>query len=401
MGRQAKSAIVGLGITEMGKVYGRSATSLALEAINLALEDAGLKKGDLDGLLINAGVTNGIGLNLQNVGGFKDLRLLNHMNAAGSTACQMVQYASMAVQNGIANCVACVFADTPLSAPGASAGAAYGGGGARALTAGAGGGGAGPAGFAGLNAHYGYFGVNIGYALAARRHMGEFGTTSEQFGAIAVAERDWAVMNDRAQMRTPITIEDHQASRYIVEPLHLLDCCLVSNGAVAVIVTSVERARDSRSPPAYVLAMAQGHPGDSRTAGDPHEVSTGARIAAETLYGQLGIGAKDVDVCELYDCYTYTVLVTLEDYGFCAKGEGGAFVEDGKLGPGGSLPTNTGGGELSAFYMWGMTPMAEGVIQARGGGGQRQAARNDLVLVTGNGGILDYHASIILSPRPA
>ena len=400
MARQAKSAIVGLGITEMGKVYGRSGTSLALQAINLALADAGLKKEDLDGLLINAGITNSIGLNLQNAGGFKDLRLLNHMNAAGSTACQMVQYASMAVQNGMANYVACVFADTPLAAPGASAGAAYGTGGARAAASGNGRP-AGIPGFAGLNAHYGYFGVNIGYAMAARRHMAEFGTTSEQFGAIAVAERDWAVKNERAQMRTPMTIEDHQASRYIVEPLHLLDCCLVSNGAVAVIVTSVERAAGVKSAPAYVLAMAQGHPGDSRAAGDPHEVSTGAAIARETLYGQLGITAKDIDACELYDCYTYTVLVTLEDYGFCAKGEGGAFVEGGRLGPGGSLPTNTGGGELSAYYMWGMTPMSEGVIQARGGGGERQITKNDLVLVTGNGGILDYHASIILSPRPS
>jgi acetyl-CoA acetyltransferase len=400
MAPQAKAAIVGLGITEMGKVFGRSGTSLAIEAINLALADAGLKKEDLDGLLINAGISNSIGLGLQNAGGFKRLRLLNHMNAAGSTACQMVQYASMAVQNGMANYVACVFADTPLAAPGASAGAAYGGA-ARAAASGGDGRPAGPPGWAGLNAHYGYFGVNIGYAMAARRHMAEFGTTSEQFGAIAVAERDWAVMNERAQMRTPITIEDHQASRFIVEPLHLLDCCLVSNGAVAVIVTSVERAADVKSSPAYVLAMAQGHPGDSRNAGDPHEVSTGATIARETLYGQLGITAKDIDACELYDCYTYTVLVTLEDYGFCGKGEGGAFVEGGTLGPGGSLPTNTGGGELSAYYMWGMTPLSEAVIQARGSGGERQVAKNDLVLVTGNGGILDYHASMILSPRPA
>lgn len=391
---QAKSAIVGLGITEMGKVYGRSATSLALEAIKLAMDDAGIEKDDLDGLLINAGVTNGIGLGLQNAGGFSKLRLLNHMNAAGSTAAQMVQYATMAVQNGMANYVACVFADTPLREPGASAGAAYAGGGARAAAEAAG-----PPGFTGLNAHYGYFGVNIGYAMAARRHMAEYGTTSEQFGAIAVSTREWAMLNPAAQMRSPMTIEDHQASRYIVDPLRLLDCCLVSNGAVAVIVTSVERARDSKASPAYVLAMAQGHPGDSRAAGDPHDTHTGGAIASEILYGQLGIAAKDVDVCELYDCYTYTALVTLEDYGFCGKGEGGAFVEDGKLGPGGSLPTNTGGGELSGFYMWGMTPLSEGVIQARGSGGDRQVAKNDLVLVTGNGGILDYHASLILSPR--
>ena len=394
MAPRAKSAIVGLGLTDMGKVYGRSATSLALEAINLALEDAGLRKDEVDGLLINAGVSNGIGLGLQNAGGFRGLRLLNHMNAAGSTASQMVQYATLAVQAGMASHVVCVFADTPLASPGASAGAAYGGAAARAL-----GGGGGPPGFAGLNAHYGYFGVNIGYALACRRHMVEYGTTSEQLGAIAVAQRKWAVMNSKAQMRTPITIEDHQASRYIVDPLRLLDCCLVSNGAVALIVTSAERARDLRSTPAYVVAMAQGHPGDSRAAGDRHDVVTGAAIARETLFGQLGITAADIDVCELYDCYTYTVLVTLEDYGFCAKGEGGAYVADGKLGPGGALPTNTGGGELSGFYMWGMTPLSEAVIQARGSGGERQVSRHDLVLVTGNGGILDYHGALVLSPH--
>jgi acetyl-CoA acetyltransferase len=181
----------------------------------------------------------------------------------------------------------------------------------------------------------------------------------------------------------------------------LLDCCLISNGAVAVIVTGKERTADLKSKPAYVLAMAQGYTGNSRRAGDTHDYMTGAAIARDTLYGQIGITAQDIDVCELYDCYTYTTLVTLEDYGFCAKGEGGSFVADGKLGPGGSLPTNTGGGELSAFYLWGMTPLSEGVIQARGSGDERQVEKHDLVLVTGNGGILDYHASLILGTEAA
>src|SRR5207253_2581387 len=135
--------------------------------------------------------------------------------------------------------------------------------------------------------------------------------------------------------------------------------------------------------------------------GDTHDLSTGAAIAAETLYGQLGITAGDIDICELYDCYTYTALVTLEDYGFCGKGEGGAFVEDGKLGPGGALPTNTGGGQLSGYYMWGMTPMSEAVIQTRGQGGERQVEKHDVVLVTGNGGILNYHGCLVLSPNPS
>ena len=392
MAYQAKSAIVGLGMTELGKVYGRSATSLALEAIQLALDDSGLRKEELDGLLIQPGITNGIGLQLQNAGGFKDLRLVNHMNAMGATPASMVQYATWAIQNGVASNVACVFADTPLQAPGMGAGASMGAARNR---------GAAPTGWASLDAHTSPLNTNATYAMAARRHMADYGTTSEQLGAIAVSQREWAVNNPVAAMRTPITIEDHQASRMICDPFHLLDCCLVSNGAIAVIVSSVERARDLKSQPAYVLAMAQGYPGNRRRAGDTHDVSTGAAIARDTLYGQLGITAQDIDICELYDCYTYTVLVTLEDYGFCDKGEGGPFVEDGKLGPGGSLPTNTGGGELSAYYMWGMTPLSEGVIQARGSAGERQIAKNDLVLVSGNGGTLDYHAGLILSPRSA
>jgi acetyl-CoA acetyltransferase len=163
-------------------------------------------------------------------------------------------------------------------------------------------------------------------------------------------------MNPLAEHRDPITIEDYHASRWVAEPLHLLDCCLVSNGGVAIIVSR--------------FAMA-------------------------------GIGVPDIDVVQAYDCYTYTVLVTLEDYGFCEKGEGGPFVADGKLGPGGSLPTNTGGGQLSAYYMWGMTPLSEGVIQARGQGGERQVSKHDVVLVTGNGGVLDHHSTLVLSPHPA
>jgi acetyl-CoA acetyltransferase len=248
---------------------------------------------------------------------------------------------------------------------------------------------------------YGVFGVNVMYALAARRHMECYGTTHDQLGAIAVSTREWAAMNPHAQMRQAITLEDYHASRWIAEPLHLLDCCLVSNGGVAVIVTSAERARSLRQPPVYVWGMGQGHPGDPRRAGWEPETETGARLARDTAFRMAGITTEDVDVCELYDCYTYTTLVTLEDYGFCPKGEGGPFVADGKLGPGGALPTNTGGGQLSGYYMWGMTPLSEGVIQARGQGGERQVPKHDVVLVTGNGGILSYHACLVLSPHPA
>ena len=390
---RAASAITGLGMTPMGRVYGKSATELAADAVRLAIADAGLAKSQIDGLLINAGITGftggGISLGLQNYLGLTQLRLLNHMNAAGSTAAQMVQYATMAIAAGMAKNVVCVFADAPLR-EGSSSGAAYGGA-ARNPSR--------PKGMAGLYAAAGYFGANTPYALAARRHMALYGTTQDQLGTIAVAQRAWATMNPLAQMREPITLEDYHASRWIIEPLHLLDCCLVSNGAVAIVVSSADQAIDMPQPPVYVHGMGQGHPGDPGRTGSDWETETGAKIAAKTAFAMAGVGPSDVDMCQLYDCYTYTVLVTLEDYGFCGKGEGGPFVEDGKLAPGGSLPTNTGGGELSAYYMWGMTPLSEAIIQGRGAAGERQVTKNDVILCTGNGGNLSYHAALILSPH--
>ncbi|MCC7366189.1 MAG: thiolase family protein [Dehalococcoidia bacterium] len=386
------TAITGLGMTPMGRVFGKTTMELAADAIRIAIEDAGLQKSDIDGLLINPGITGvtggGISLPLQNYLGMTDLRLLNHMNAAGSTAAQMVQYASMAIAAGMANHVVCVFADLPLS-EGKGAGAAYAGA-ARNPSR--------PKGMAGLFAASGYFGANTGYALAARRHMDTYGTTQDQLGIIAVGQRAWATRSPLAQMRDPITLEDYHNSRWIIEPLHLLDCCLVSNGAIAVIVSSAERAKSMKQPPVYVWGMGQGHPGDTSRRGRSPETETGGIAAGETAYRMAGVGPGDVTQCQLYDCYTYTVLVTLEDYGFCKKGEGGPFVEDGKLGPGGSLPTNTGGGELSGYYMWGMTPLSEAVIQGRGHGGDRQA-KNDVILCTGNGGTLSYHACLVLSPH--
>jgi acetyl-CoA acetyltransferase len=388
---KGKAAITGLGITEQGRVYGHDASWFAAEAVGLAVEDSGLRKDEIDGLLVNQGVTpiGGMGgLELQNILGLTNLRLLLSMESGGATANIMVQYAALAVAHGMANHVICVFADAPLR-EGRGAGAAYGG--ARL--------GAQPSGMRGLSTAYGVFGVNARYALATRRHMGLYGTTNDHLGAVAVAERQWATMNPIAQYRDPITLEDYHASRWVVEPLHLLDCCLVSNGGVAVIVSAADRAKDMKQPPAYLWGMGQGHPGDLRRAGWDVETQTGAPMAKEQAFAMAGIGIDDIDICQVYDCYTYTVIVTLEDYGFCRKGEGGPFVADGKLGPGGSLPTNTGGGQLSAYYMWGMTPLSEGVIQTRGQGAERQVDKHDVVLVTGNGGILDHHSTLVLSPH--
>jgi acetyl-CoA acetyltransferase len=379
------TAVVGLGITEMGKVYGPSATDFAAQAIGLALEDAGLAKSEVDGLLIHANLSPEMNAQLQLTLGFEDLRVLNAMSAFGSTPAAMLEYADAVIASGRASTVVLVYADAPLQT-GRSAGATYTRGGSVH-------------GMASLNAAHGYLGANIAYALAAQRHMHLYGTTSEQLGAIAVAQRAWAQLSEHAQMRAPMTLEDHQASRWVAEPLHLFDCCLVSNGAVALVVTSAERARDLRQPPVYVLGVGQAAPGDSHRTDRHPAVFTGASVSGAQALGQAGVKLGDIDVLELYDCYTYTVLVTLEDYGFCAKGEGGPFVADGKLGPGGALPTNTGGGQLSGYYMWGFTPLSEGVIQARGQGADRQVDRHEIVLVSGNGGVLNFHGTIVLSPE--
>ena len=168
-----------------------------------------------------------------------------------------------------------------------------------------------------------------------------------------------------------------------------------------MIITTAERARHLRQPPVYVRAAAQAAPGDNGRSGRDPGINTGAKRAGEQAFSLAGITRDDVDILELYDCYTYTVLFTLEDYGYCEKGEGGAFVADGKLEPGRSLPTNTGGGQLSAYYMWGFTPLSEAVIQARGQAGERQVEKNDIVLASGNGGVLNYHSTMILSKHAA
>jgi acetyl-CoA acetyltransferase len=372
-------------MTELGKVYGRTAAQFAAGAVRLAAADAGLALGDIDGLLLSSGVTNGVHLDLQQDLGLRDLALLSEMQSYGSTAGAMVQVAAMAVMSGMASTVACVWADAPLR-QGLSGSAAYSAA-ARQV----------PSGWRGLNAAAGLVSANQMYALAARRHMERYGTTSDQLGAIAVAQRSWAALNPLAQLRDPITIEDYHASRWIAEPFHLLDCCLVSNGGIAVIVTSADRAAGLRQPPVWVRGWAQAHPGHSGRRFDDFGLVSGAVSAGPAALAMAGVELADIDIVELYDCYTYTVLVTLEDYGFCAKGEGGPLAGSGVLGPDGKLKVNTGGGQLSSYYLWGMTPLSEAVIQARGQAGDRQVRQHELVLVSGNGGILDHHSTLILA----
>jgi len=381
---KTRTAIAGLGMSELGKVYGYTATEFASIAVRNAVADAGLQLSDLDGLIMSSGINPGVGLSLQGALGLTDLNLLTYMQGYGSTAAQMVQYAAMAIDAGTAKTIAIVWADDPLKAD-------RGGGSAYASAA------AGFSGWQGMLAASGIYSANTYYALAARRHMQTYGTTNDDFGAIAVAQREWATLNPLAQLRTPITLDDYHASRWISEPFHLLDCCLVSNGGIALIITSLDQARNLPQPPVEILGWAQTHPGRTGIRNDDFGLVTGAARSGPAALRMADTTLDEIDVVEVYDCYTYTALVTLEDYGFVPKGEGGrALAEPGMLGVDGRLKVNTGGGELSSYYLWGMTPLSEGVIQARGQAGERQVARHDRVLVSGNGGTLDHHATLVL-----
>jgi acetyl-CoA acetyltransferase len=383
------TAIAGLGITPQGKVYGSNAVGFAVDAVRLALDDAGLARDEVDGLLVNPGLSWGdMGMGsfqLQQALGLRDLRLTATMNLGGATAGAMIAHAAQAIAAGQCHTVACVFSDAPLKPPAPRTGNGGGTGAAYRFAR-------------GLEAAYGFFGVNAMYALVAKRHMHRYGTTQDHLGQVAVAQRRWANLNPAAQLHDkPLTLDDYRRSRWIVEPFHLFDCCLVSNGGLAVIVTDAERARALRKPPVYLWGMGQGHLG-----GDPADTLTsGAVLAKETAFPMAEVTVADLDVVELYDCYTFTVLVTLEDYGFCPKGEGGRFVAERVRGPGDGLPVNTGGGQLSSFYMWGMTPVSEAILQLRGEGGARQVPKHDVALVSGNGGVLSTHSTLVLSRLPS
>lgn len=411
---EAKAAITGLGFSALSRQPIGTIRELAATAIDAAVADAGLRLQDIDGLLLNkspTAATDELPLRLHNDLGLRDLGLLAAMDSEGSTAVQMVQYAALAVGAGLAHTVVCVFADTPVNgkrraAPSfpapprgdgrrdaAALGAIEGKGGGDTFNM------AMPlSGIESWEARQGFFGASAGYAMAARRHMALFGTTHEQFGAYAVACRQWAGRNPQAFLRQPITIADYLASPFVVEPFRVLDCCFPVNGAIALVVTSVDRAADSAQPPVYLHGMGQGHRGQSGLRGDEAEVDTGATQAGNTAYRSAGVSASDVTQCQFYDAFSYVGLLSLEGYGLCERGAGGDFVAQGHTAPGGKLPVNTGGGHLSGFYLQGMTPLSEAVIQARGAGGERQA-QNDLILVSGNGGCLDYHACVLASPH--
>ena len=236
------------------------------------------------------------------------------------------------------------------------------------------------------------------YALAAMRHMHEYGTTSEQLAEVAVATRKWAAMNEKAMMRDPMTIEDVLNSRWVAEPLHLLDCCLVTDGGGAVVVASAEHARNTRKAPVWVLGHGEAH--THNTIANMPDLAThqAAVSSGRDAFAMSGLTPASIDVAEIYDSFTITVIMTLEALGFCARGEGGAFVSGQRTAPGGPFPMNTNGGGLSFCHpgMYGIFLLIEATRQLRGECGMRQVEGARIALAHGTGGVLSSGATVIL-----
>jgi 17-hydroxy-3-oxo-4-pregnene-20-carboxyl-CoA lyase len=351
-----RTAIAGIGATEFSKDSGRSELRLAAEAVNAALDDAGIEPSEVDGLTTFTMDANEE-IEVARTLGLGDLSFFSRIHYGGGAACAVVHQAAMAVASGAADVVVAYRALNGRSRNRFGASAAE-----KA---------------AGLLVHYSwYFPYGLltpasWVAMFAQRYMHEYGATEDDLGAVSVACREFAATNPAAWFyEQPITLEDHRASRWIVEPLRLLDCCQESDGGVAVVVTSAERAQDLKQPPVVIEAAAQG-------AGAGQEEMTSyyrddiaaipeAKVVADRLWAESGLTQQDVQTAVIYDPFTPFVLLQLEEFGFCGRGESKDFVRDVGIGPGGGFPINTNGGQLGEAYIHGMNGVAEGVRQVRG-----------------------------------
>jgi acetyl-CoA acetyltransferase len=373
-----RSAIAGIGYTEFSKNSGVSTLTLGLRAVIAALEDAGLPVSEVDGLITHRVGDSAMPATLAASLGLDDLSFFADTFGGGSASHGIVGQAAMAVASGVANYVVCYRALNSRSE------FRMGGSGRPAPD---------QAEFQ-YQVPYGYLAPPQQFAMAARAHMLKYGTTHEQLGQIAVQQRANAVDNERALMRKPITLDDYFASRWVVEPLRLFDCCLETDGAVALLVTTPERARDLRQPPVRISAIAWG--AGQTLYSNPIATETAAARMAPRLFEMAGVQPADIDVAQLYDCFTYSVVVQLEDYGFCAKGEGGPYAASGALLRGGALPVNTHGGFLSEGYVHGLNHVCEAVSQLRGDAGARQVEGAEVALSTAQPGFVSGNTSALI-----
>lgn len=389
---KGKAAIVGVAdkVSPTG-VLGVSERQLEMEMIGEALEDAGLTIADVDGICATGFMMPSMEL-AEHLG--ITPRWTNSTMTGGSSFEVHVQQAAAAIALGQADVVVSVYAQTPRARGG------------------------------GLNPMSAMMSMmdksdpmpmmewelplgNVmpggAYALAASRHMAKYGTTSEQLAQIAVSTREWACKNSRARYQDPLTIEDVLASPMISTPLHRLDCCLVTDGAGAFVMTSAERAKDLKKKPVYVLGTGTAHDHAMMISQMPDLTTTPGVTSGREAFKQAGLKPSDVDLLMSYDSFTITVALSIEDLGFCPKGEVGAFVEDGKLGPGGAFPVNTNGGGLSYTHpgMYGMFLIVEAVRQLRGECDDRQLDNPNVAVAHGCGGVLSCTSTAILGTEDA
>jgi acetyl-CoA acetyltransferase len=380
MALNERGAITGIGETAYSRRSGKSVVALQMEASLAAIADAGLSPKNVDGIIVY-GPSGVVAEDFVTNFGIPDLRFSATTPMGGASAVAAVQCAIAVVTSGV-----CHHVLIPLGRNGASGSRI----GARVREM--------P-----QFRVVGEFEMPAGaiapaqlYAPMARRHMELYGTTSRQFGEIAVATRRHAALHGNAIMTAPMTLEDHQRSRMIADPLRLFDCSLESDGACAVVVSVAERAPDLRQRPVYVMGIAEGHPDSPSVISQRPDLTVlGLAKAAPRAFTMAGVGPRDIDVAEIYDCFTYTVLCQLEDLGFCKKGEGGPFVEGGATALTGRLPMNTHGGLLSQAHMAGMNHIVELVRQLRGQAGQTQVPDAEIGLVTGYGDMGDGSVAVM------
>ncbi len=375
-----RSAIAGVAESDLGEVPDQTVLQMQARAAAAALAEAGLSLRDVDGMF-TTGIegTYASSMLMAEYLGITP-RHTDSTNIGGASFVAHAGHAAQAIADGDCSVALITYASRQRTQGG--------------RTLGASGPVAGPTQFEriwGLPTPVG------AYALAATRHMHEYGTTAEQLAEVAVATRKWAALNPRAFMREPISIEDVLASRWISEPLHLLDCCLVTDGGGAVVIVSEERARDLAKPPVWILGHGEAHTHHTISS-MPDLTTTPAELSGRMAFATSGTRPEDMDVVEIYDSFTITVLLTLEALGFCGRGESGAFVAGQRTAPGGNFPMNTNGGGLSYCHpgMYGIFTIIEATRQLRGESGERQVDDARLALANGTGGVLSSAATLVL-----
>jgi acetyl-CoA acetyltransferase len=372
------AAIVGVAESDLGITPGKTVLQLQAQAAKAALGEAGLDKRDVDALFTAGNWAWSPNILLAEYLGIQP-KYTDGTNIGGSSFEAHVGHALAGIEAGRFDVALITYGSTQRSDRSRNHPAAH------ATLA------------EQFERPYGMPAPVGAYALAAMRHMYQYGTSSEQLAEIAVATRKWAMMNENAMMRDPITIEDVLQSRWIAEPLHLLDCCLVTDGGGAVVVASARMAQRTRKQPIWVLGHGETHTHYSISS-MPDLTATGAVQSGQTAFAMAGVRHDEIDVTEIYDSFTITVLLTLEALGFCQPGEGGAFVSGQRTAPGGAFPMNTNGGGLSYCHpgMYGIFLLIEAARQLRGECGPRQVPGAKIALAHGTGGVLSSAATIIL-----